>query len=321
MYLRLQNVGKQAIHGRLPGEVFAVLANEDGSVVNHLFRKRVMDEERDGVGALAILERTEDAPTDCVIIDGNGTAIIPQQRPPQSVDARPAPPPPADPGLRDDLNQLAARVAALEKRPVPPDLTVAVKRVIDDQTAVRGVLDDFMRRLVAIEDAATSPAPAPAAAPAGYSWKDVLANAGGDDIVARIEHLEDKLADPAPLTPQQQRQAAADRIRGAVRSRLLDMVSGEIVHQLAMLAAHQDATAKALLQSVRPDVDAFAAEIVAKREGVDGAREGSEWDTTVKLISARDRWLKALAAAADAAIDQTVSSALAEIGGIGANGG
>lgn len=313
---------RQPTHGRLPGEILAIKAT-DGQIGNVLWRKRILDEERYDVGALKVLDKTDEAPDGLVVIDENGAAIAPPAKPVQTfAPIKSDPPPPVQPAQPPfDASPLIARIEALEKRKQAPDLTDAVHKVLNDLLGVHDALDNHERRIVELEHAHPQQQSAPAMA---GSWRDILSNAENDnglaDLVARVQQLEDKTAEPDPLPVPQQREAAKARIIGAVRGRLLDAVSGEIQHQLAMLSVNGNAKATLLLQKVRQDVSAYANEIIERREGNDTAA-GSEWEAAVNLVIARDKWVKAVGDASDVTIDATLKNALAEIGGIGANGG
>lgn len=311
MYYRVQIL--QPTHGRVPGEILAIKA-ADGHIGNVLWRKRILDEERYDVGAIRILDKTEEAPADVAVIDENGTVIPPTA--PAAAPAAPAPiaPPPA-PAF--DPAPLLARIDVLERRKQVPDLTEAAQKIINDLIGVHDALANHEQRIIALEHSNTGQ---PQAASPSGSWRDILNNADGGsniaDLVSRIQNLEDKFDSPAPLPPDQQRQAAIARVNSAVRARLLDTVSGEIIYQLAMLSSNGNAKATLLLQRVRQDVAAYAGEIIAKREGGE-AVGGSEWDAAVSLIIARDKWAKAVGDAADAMIDGTLQSAISEIAAIG----
>ena len=294
----------------MPGEVFAVKTTEDGQIGNALWRKRVDDERRYGVGVIQILEMLDDTPIGVTVIDESGAALAPSEPAPRVVQP---PQPPPRPSF--DFDAILRRVANLESRSIPADLSDPVRRLGSTVT-------NHGERITALE---RRPAPAPvqvASSPQPGSWKALLANADDDpiaDLVARIQHVEDRFEAPE-LPPSQRREKAIASVRSAVRDRLLDMSANEVLYQMAMLARNGNVPASLMLERVRSDVPEYAGEIIARREGTDMSRAGSEWETAVYLVIAREKWVKAIRDASDGGIQAVTGEALAEINAIGAGG-
>lgn len=63
--LRLKITGPVAIHNRRPGAEFTVAADADGVPLDPLWRKRLADEARHGIGAVTVIADAlpESAPT------------------------------------------------------------------------------------------------------------------------------------------------------------------------------------------------------------------------------------------------------------------
>lgn len=60
--IRLRITGGLPLHGRNPGEVFSVDVGDDGHPVNAQWRKRLIDEDRYKIGAVAIVKDGEPEP-------------------------------------------------------------------------------------------------------------------------------------------------------------------------------------------------------------------------------------------------------------------
>lgn len=310
MYARLRVTAKQPLHGRMPGEEFAVVMGHDGSPLNGLWRKRMNDTRMygDGAGGIEIIEQSDEPPEGLAVIGEDGPIVV--ERKPEAPAARPALPTPVV-----DLRPLIERIERLERRPLAQNWAP--------------VIDDALKRITALE---RRPEPQPvvieqAAKPqtlAGTSFRDLLnrAEAEQDEIapmVARIHALEDQIAtlmQPPALPPPRAvtRTEAVNSIVRAARERLLDIVSGHVLYEVCVLALHDNANAATLLKALADDTAAYANAIVEHREGAGVELRGSEWERTVRIIAARDHGIDAINAADD--VQAAMEQALAAIGGV-----
>lgn len=320
MYARLRLL--QPLHGRQPGEEFAVRLGVDGSPQNGLWRKRMNDEERWKVGALEIVEMTETAPEGIQIIGENGPEEAPIPPPPapivqpQVIVREVKVPAPALPPV--DLRPLTARVEVLERRPLAQDWSRAFAAI---EERVAGV-----ERAMAHQAAAAQPPQQ--ATLAGTSLRELLNRAADEQddlapLLDRIAALEDQLAamqrPPALPAPRLlSRSEAIATVNKAARERLLDIVSGHVLYELALLAGTSEANAVAasLLKIMADDTARLADAVIRRREGVPGDPAGSEWDQTVRIIAARDHAVSAINDADDGAVSAIMTAALAEIEGV-----
>lgn len=234
--------------------------------------------------------------------------------------------------LTQGLERVTAQIAGIDLAPISNRLAVVEARP-DLMPAVRSIED----RIAGLEDnslpAIAQTPVAPVASPA--SWRDAAAAIDHDpteelaERIADLERRHDAMADAVSrmgAAPQQEQAppsnpSRADAIAAVVkaaRERLLDIASGHVLYELALLAGTKEANAVAasLLKILDDDTAGVAEAIIRHREGMPGDPTGSEWEQTVRIVAARDRAVDEIRKADDGAAASIMTAALAEIEGV-----
>ena len=155
-YALLKITGPHVTHGKLPGTEFWVKLNNDGLPTHPLWQKRLVEEYRDNIGAVTVLQVQDALPDGESALDAGGTPV--QTSISQRV-TMPLPMAPNTDALEGRILDAVAQALAGIRKEIPAPLDTAdlmsrVRQEIEKATAAATrALNDERVRLAVINDA------------------------------------------------------------------------------------------------------------------------------------------------------------------------